>query len=310
MQKKKNIQLTLSLAVLLTLIVLFFVFTDQRSAPAVDPLIFQVPGLEKIDRIELSSAREKTVLTYNGSKWLVNGMEADQRTITVLFATLKQVEAKRPSATHVQDSLQKEITTRGTTISCYAGPALIKEFGVVGNPTSYETYFQLPGGVPYLVTIPGYRVFIASVFILTSNDWRDKRVFNFNWQNIKSLEVHFPSDPTQSFKASFKNGIFGIEGIVTDTTKLDGYMDALFQLRAEKILTYPKTSYDSLVKRSATEEITIEDIAGEHYALKLLLPERNQFSLLGFRNEELIELNKNVFPKIFRKKNYFIQKSR
>jgi len=295
---------------MISLIIFFFLFTEQKNSSSVDSLIFQVPDLEKIDRIELSSANEKTILTFNGSKWLVNGMEADQRTVTILFATLKQVEAKRPSATHVQDSLQKEITTRGTKVSCYAGPTRAKEFGVIGNPTSYETYFQLPGGVPYLVTIPGYRVFIASVFALTQNEWRDKRVFSFNWQNIKNLEVHFPSDPAQSFKASFKNGIFGIEGIATDTTKLDGFMDALFQLRADKILTYPKSAYDSLVKRSTTEEITIEDIAGEHYSLKLLLPEKNQFSLLGFRNEELIELNKNIFPKIFRKKNYFIQKNR
>ncbi|MBS1487071.1 MAG: DUF4340 domain-containing protein [Bacteroidetes bacterium] len=309
MQKKRNIQLIALLAVLILLTGIVYLFTGQNSRPSVDKQIFQIPNLDKIDRVELQSASGKTELKFDGAKWLANGFEADSRMVTVLFATLKQAEAKRKVATHQQDSLQKEMTHSGVRVSCFQGQALVKEFLSLGDPNRNETYFSQNGGTPYLMVIPGYRVSIASIFSLPTNDWRDKRVFSFNWQNIKSLEVNFPTDPSQGFKAIFKNGIFGIDGIKTDTTKLDVFMDVLFQLRAEKIVTTQKSVYDSLTQLPFTEKITIADLGDNTYTLQILQPIKGKPSVTALRNADWIELNKNVLPEIFRMRNHFIQKA-
>src|SRR5258706_2170214 len=227
MQQKKNIMLLISLMAMVAVIILLFVFTNTTTNSFADKNLFQIDDLDKIDHVRIESPKGKTDLKFNGTKWLVNEKyETDRQMITVLFATLKQTIAKRQVASNLQDSLQKEIINNGTKVSCFEGGTLTKEIWAGGNAQKTETYFQLKSGKPYLVTIPGYRVYVASVFELASNDWRDKQVFNFNWQNIKSLEVTFP-DPKQNFKALFKGKFFGIEGIATDTTKLDGFMDAL-----------------------------------------------------------------------------------
>lgn len=312
MQRQRNIQLLLSLSVMIVLIIALFVFNSSQNKPSVDKGIFQPENLDKVDRIVLQSSHEKVDLKFNGTKWMVNGLhEADRQMITVLFAALKQVEAKRSVASSVQDSIKKEINTNGIKVSCYEGESIAKEFRSKGNAQNSETYFQLGDGPPYFVTIPGYRVYVASVFEVPANDWRDKTVFNLNWQNIKSVNVKFPRNEKQNFKASFQNKIFSIENIAqTDTTKLATFMDALIQLRAERILTADQSHpYDSLLATKPMEEITIEDIASRTYELKIFPPRKGRPLVIGVRNDELIELHPMTIREIYKMKDFFIART-
>jgi len=309
MQQKKNIHLLISLTVMVGITVLIFAFPNIKSNSSIDRDLFQISNLDKIDRVLLESPKERTDLKFNGTKWMVNGKyEADRQMITVLFATLKQTVAKRQVAVHLQDSTQKEITSHGIKVSCFEAGTLSRAIWVGGNALKTETYFQTKDGKPYLVSIPGYRVYIGSIFELPSNDWRDKRVFNFNWQNIKSLEVTFPSEPKQNFKASFKEKFFSIEDISTDTTKLDLFMDALFQLHSEKILdSLDIKNYKNDLVQQPLMEIVIQDVADRSYPLILFPPDKGSKHLVGKMNDQVVLFNPLALQGIFRKKEYFVQ---
>ena len=310
MQRRKNIQLLISLAVMTVIILLLFVFSNTKSGSSLDKDLFQIENLDKIDHVLLESAKGKTDLKFNGSKWIVNERyEADRQMITVLFATLKQTIAKREVASHLQDSLKKGISSNGIKVSCFEAGSLSKEIWVGGNAQKTETYFQPKDGKPYVVTIPGYRVYVASIFELASNDWRTKQVFNFNWQNIKNLEVKYPIDPRQGFIASFKGKFFSIEGMATDTTKLDRFMDGLFQLRAERILDSTEVkNYSNDLAQSTMMEIVINDIGNRSYPLILLQPEKDSKYIVGKINEEVVLINPLALKEIFRKRDYFVQR--
>lgn len=309
MQRKKNIQLLISLVAMTVFIAVLFIFSNTKNGSSVDKDLFQVENLDKIDHVLLESKKGKINLKFNGTKWMVNEKyEADRQMITVLFATLKQTIAKREVATHLQDSLKKEINSNGTKISCFESGSLSKEIWAGGNAQKTETYFQLKDREPYLVTIPGYRVYVASIFELASNDWRSKQVFNFNWQNIKSLEVKYPTDPRQNFIASFKGKYFSIEGIATDTTKLDRFMDGLFQLRSERILDSTEIkNYSNELAQKIMMEIVINDIGNRSYPLILFQPEKESKYIVGKINEEVVLLNPFALKEIFRKRDYFVQ---
>src|SRR6478736_1813106 len=310
MQRKKNIRLLISLTAMIFIILLLFVFSNTKSGSTVDKDLFQVENLDKIDHVLLESKKGKTALKFNGSKWMVNDKyEADRQMITVLFATLKQTIAKREVAIHLKDSLRKEISSNGVKISCFNAGSLSKEIWAGGNAQKTETYFQTTNEKPYLVTIPGYRVYVASIFELASNDWRNKQVFNFNWQNIKGLEVKYPADPKQSFVASFKERYFSIEGIATDTTKLDRFMDGLFQLRSERILDSAEVkNYNSELAQKVMMEIVINDIGNRSYPLILFQPDKEGKYIVGKMNNEVILLNPFALKEIFRKRDYFVQR--
>jgi hypothetical protein len=309
MQQKRNIRLLISLAVMIGITALLFVFSNTKSGSSVDKNLFQIENLDKIDHVHLESLKGETDLKFNGTKWMINEKyEADRQMITVLFATLKQIIAKREVATNLQDSLRKEITSNGVKISCFENGSLAKEIWTGGNSQKTETYFLTKKDKAYLVTIPGYRVYVASVFELAANDWRDKRVFNFNWQNIKSLEVAFPSDPKQNFKASFNGKLFSVENVTTDTAKLDLFMDALFQLRSERILdSIELKNYNNDLVQKPMMEIAIHDIASRSYPLILFPPEKESRYIVGKINEEVVLLNPLTLKEVFRKKEFFVQ---
>jgi len=310
MQQKKNIQLLISLILMVIITALLFIFSNSKSGSSVDKNLFQIENLDKVDHVLLESTKGTTDLKFNGTKWMVNEKyEADRQMITVLFATLKQTIAKHQVATHLQDSLQKEISSNGVKISCFEASALSKELWAGGNAQKTETYFQLKDAKPYVVTIPGYRVYVASIFELASNDWRDKQVFKFNWQNIRSLEVTFPSELRQNFKASYTGKFFSIEGIATDTTKLDQFMDALFQLRSERILDSTEVkNYSNDLTQKPMMDIVIQDIGNRSYPLSLFPPAKDSRYIVGKINEEIVLFNPLALKEVFRKRGYFISK--
>jgi hypothetical protein len=307
MQRKKNIRLLISLAVIVTSTALLYIFTHATNGTSVDTTIFQIENLDKVDHLVLESPKGKTDLKFNGTQWVVNNThEADSRMITVLFATLKQTVARRQVPANLRDSLQKEIVANGVKISCFESGTLVKEIWAGGNPLKTETYFQLSDKKPYVVTIPGYRVYVASVFELTTNDWRNKQVFRFNWQNIKNLEVVFPADPRQNFNASFRDKYFSIEGINTDTTKLDAFMDALLQLRSEKILDSAEVNnYASALALQPVMKITLLDVANREYPLLVFPREKDSNFVVGKINQEAVLINQEAFQGIFRKREHF-----
>ncbi|MBS1506638.1 MAG: DUF4340 domain-containing protein [Bacteroidetes bacterium] len=307
MQRKKNIRLLISLVILIAASLVILLGNSGKKDAPVNKDLFLIENLERIDQVVLESPASKTELRFDGVKWRINGRyEADNQMIKVLFATLKQTTPKRLVAAHLQDSLRKEIESNGVKISCYEAGALSKEFRSLGNGAKTETYFSGEDKKVYVVNIPGYRVFIAAIFALPPNEWRNKQVFNFNWQNIKSLEVDL-GDSRQSFKGSFNRKMFSIEGIATDTTKLDQFMDALLQLRAETILdSIQSKKYDSLTKQKPLMSIVLQDIANRSYPLQVFPMIKGSDFVIGKVNDETILVNPFALQKIYRKRDYFI----
>lgn len=308
MQQKRNIRLLISLVVL-TASVFLISWLGYKPTHQIDTELFKVADQTQIDKVIFESGSRKLELKFNGTKWWVSDKEADRQLIKVFFATILQAEPKRKISDSPQDSLKKYFTQK-TKLTLWTGDQVAKEFYVAGNPAKSETYFSFDGNNWYVVTIPGYRVYVASIFDLTENDWRDKRVFNLNWQNFKSLKAHFPQQPTQDFTISFANKLFGIEEVaVADTTKLSNYLEAIFSLQAEKILTSVETTkYDSLFTRGPVFEIAIQDIAAKTIDLKIYPLQRKNMPIVAQMNEEVILLPAQVAALVMKRREYFVLK--
>ena len=61
-------------------------------------------------------------LSFENGKWRVNeNWDADSRMIKVFFATISQVEPRRPVAAVVTDSIKKELEKNGVHVTMSAG---------------------------------------------------------------------------------------------------------------------------------------------------------------------------------------------
>lgn len=307
MQNRNSILLiTLLLLSGATALLLFFGLGKET----VDKNIFKVADQASIDQVQFETNGQKIELKYNGSKWMVNNnYEADPQLIDVFFASVMQAEPKRKLSGAQKDSVNRKLQTSGVTVSFWQEEKRSKQFSVVGNNQKTETYFKLVDDDPYFVTIPGYRVYVASIFELSENEWRDKRIFNFNWQNFKSLKAHFAQKPSQDFTVSLANGLFGIEEVaVADTTKLSGYLESIFNLRADRFLNEKEAqAYDSLLATIPHFQLEIQDIAKHAYRLEVYYTSEKEQRLIAKMNEnQVILLQPFAASRLLRSKDYFI----
>jgi hypothetical protein len=313
MQEKKNKRLLLSFIGLTLFTVCVYFFGKGNSQIDIDTSLFKLEEGVNVNRVKLESPSGKVTLDFNGTRWSVNNnYEADRQLIKLLFATLEKAEPKRPVSTNQLKSVDSLLSRNGVAVSLYEGEQLVQSFQAGGNIQKTESYFQKAGQPPYVMTVPGYRLYVSYILELDESGWRDKRVFNFNWRNFKSLNMIVPGDPSQNFEVSFKDQFFGITGIdAGDTTKLNDYLDAVSLLNADQFLK-PGVSplYDSLVKTRPAFRIEIKDIADKTYSLDIFTPLKNDPSVLGKieENQPVIFNPNNILP-IARKRNYFIQKA-
>jgi hypothetical protein len=307
MQKKKNIILAVSLVVLV--IASFMVYrinlTDDTHA---DQTIFRVPDFTKIDRVVLTSSEGEVNLTVDGSRWKVNGTYlADRNLIDVLFATLQQAEPKRPVAARLQDTLTAQLNHKGIHVKLYSGDELLKAFDAGGNSSKTEAYFkETDSSTPFIMVIPGYRVYVSGILELGASGWRDKYIFGFNWKNFSELRTSFPNKPAAGYTIRMDNNGVKLEGISNpDTARLNDFLDQVSLLTTTQ---FTKTSIDSVLGLNPIMKIIVKDVANREYSLNLYLGMKNSDLYLGVVNgidPALFDARK--IRSILRTKDYFLR---
>jgi hypothetical protein len=311
MKKLSNTGLLISLAVMLLVLSGIIFFDDSEQKINVDKNLFKVADQTNIDRVVLKHSNDTVELHFDGTKWVVNkAFEADKQLIKVLFATLLQTEPRRPVAQRLRDSIQANLTTKGHMIELYEDDQVVKSYWVGGNQQKTETYYQMNEETPYVVTIPGYRVYVAAIFELRAEEWRDKRIFNFNWQNFRRLSSVFPKNAKENFSISYQNSFFGLEGSPgADTTVLNNYLDAVSLIQTMRYLPKEENiKYDSLLTEEPENIIEVEDIAKRKYVMEIYPSAGKQDIVLGKMSDgQIVILNRADFLLIDRKRSDFLK---
>lgn len=304
MQEKRNKLLFALLLGLIAITTALYFLGNQTSEEVKSKDLFQLADTKVINRVELTSSLGKVVLSFNGTRWMVNDtVPADRDMIDVLFATVLQAEVKRPLAENRNDSVAIEIKTSGVDVRFFEGEVLRKTFKAGGNAKKTEAYFMDETGRAYLMNIPGYRVYVSGVFELIEKQWWDKYVFPFNWSNFKDLAVTYSDKADNNFTISLQENYFAIDNLPTDTTKLNDFLDAVSLLTVDEFI-----EIDSLRDVAPVLTIQVSDIANRMYSLSILpyvqagktacLVKQNQLAWID--NRKLARLVKN--REFFRKK--------
>lgn len=304
-QQVRNRFLMVSLAVLIGLLVLVLVLKNDRRGADVDSDLFRRTDLKEIDQVILESPKGRTSIAYVNNTWKINNdFQADRNLVEVLFATLKQAEAKRPVASAIQDSLASILSSQGVKVSLYAGETVAESFYAGGNPSKSEAYFMKPDGVPHVVAIPGYRVYVSGIFELAAANWREKHVFDFNWRNFKRLSAHFLNEKGD-FEVTVERNLAVIAGIhEPDTARLNTFLDQISLLTVEEYVDNTALR-DSLEKIKPVATFTIEDIARRTYDLKVYPGEKQFFALV--RGNVAILDERKIIP-LLRPKEFFVKR--
>jgi hypothetical protein len=308
MQKKRNIRLLISLGVLVIAITVLFFILNKDVQQTVDINLFRVADFTQIDKVVITKQGESAELKFDGTRWKVNNELADRRMIDVLFATLQQAVPKRPVAESLQDSISTMLTKEGSLVSLFIGDDLLLRFHVGGNATKTETYFKSnEADQPYVVVIPGYRVYAGGVFELEEGDWKDKYVFSFNWRNFQSLKARYPQNSKNDFEIAMGKTYYEVSGITSvDTTKLNDFLDAVSLLTVDQYVKSEMTSdYDSILKAQPILEMNVSDVSGKTYTLAFYEINDNALVLGVIQGTQLAFLDRRKLGGIVKNRNWF-----
>ena len=308
MQEKRNKRLAMLLVFLLGITAFVFWFGKRDSGHEIDPAIFRQYDLKAIDEITLESPLGRTVLKYEGARWKVNGnLNANSDMIEVLFATLQQAEARRPVALSGRDSIASVLQKTGVKVSLRGAGETKTVFFAGGNESKTQAYFlQENASVPYIMTIPGYRVYVSGIFELSESGWRDKFVFGFNWRNFHRLETRFPKKPIDDFEIEMDDGLPVFKGLQeVDTTKLNNFLDEISLLTADDFSS-TSPSLDSLGKTVPLVSFSVSDVAGKDYVLQLYPVSDKSLQYFGLINAtQWARFNKNRISGILHGRSFF-----
>ncbi len=310
MQKQRTLFLIISLGVLTVLSFSLAFFTGEQPKPEIDRDYFRMMDTEKMDEVKLHSTLGDVELKFENNRWRVNGQwDADAQMIKVLFATLKQIEPRRPVASAIRDSVSQRLTKKGIHVAISEAGEKRLSFLAGGNEDKTETWFLKEGDTqPYVMTLPGYRVYAAGIFELEGNGWRSKRIFDFNWRNFRSLAVTYPNESKQNFEVEMQDNFFGIKNMSqVDTTKLNNFLDAVSLLLADQFVESARPGIDSLAALPAAARFEIKDVANRTYSLDVLQPGRKDRQIYGrMGNGEIVTIGKSKIDEIVRRRDHFL----
>lgn len=309
-QKKKNISLLISLAVLIIISAILLAAGGHAPSP-IDTALFKLPDPTTVDRVLIEHANNSIDLTYRSGSWRVNDtLRADRNMIDVLFATVEQAIPKRNVASRIKDSVIQSIQANGTKVSFYSDNEIQKQFSVWGDERSGLTYFSGSGEPdPMIMAIPGYRVQVSGIFEQPLNTWRDKRIFDLNWRNFKELEAHFPRDPKQDFTVAMTGRYFSIVNeSKIDTSMLNDYLDVVSLISADQFYSRGESSTtDSLIKTTPIMSIEVKDISDKIYTLKLFEIRQGQRNAIAQWGNDYVWFNRQNILQIYKKRGEFVK---
>jgi Domain of unknown function (DUF4340) len=190
-------------------------------------------------------------------------------------------------------------------VTLYSGDEIEKSFFAGGNDSKTQGYFMLDGSRdPFVTVIPGYRVYVPGIFELEENGWREKLVFNFNWQNFATLEASY-KNPAGNFIVEMERNQVRIRNVDADTAKLNTYLNDVSLLTVESFVDN-NTLTDSLATQAPLLKLVASDIASRNYVLEVFATDKELYGRINSVSWAILSRNK-VLP-LLRPKEFFARR--
>lgn len=312
MQRKRNIKLIVVLVALIVSTVLAYFFTRPADKIKVDRTIFAYEDPAGINQVVFEKANHSDTLQFDGAFWRVNNTyDADPQRVSVIFAILKQERVRRKVAKQQEDSLQQAFEENGVHVTFYENGSAVKDFYVLGDDASKMTYMaERPDEQAYIVEIPGYRSYLAGIYELDVNGWRNPRIFDFNWANLKGVDVLYPQSE-KGFKVGFDQSFYQVHGLAeTDSSRLTDFLDDVSLLYANDFLdTKEVEKYKNQVSVEPQAVISVYDVGDKAYTLEVYETLPNNREIIGRKDSsDYVIFDVSRIRKVLRPKSFFKKK--
>lgn len=340
----KNRVFLVVMIVLIT-IALSFVLTDKNSTLFGSDSQFAVKDTASIVKIYMVDKNNKSVLFERTEKaWLINGNgKAHEINMEMLLTTLRSLEVKYPVPQKAHDNVVKVMAANSIKVEVYTNDYRIKlgqlklfpfenkaKTYYVGNATqdNQGTYMLMEGAErPFVVTIPGFRGFVAARFTTDPKDWLSHEIFNIPYNKIEEIKIQSSDYPNKNYQIRKLDNGYEIMALNNrqilseyDTVALYTFLDAFKNINYESVLDdMAEKKVDSLLNAQPSYVISIKELNGDKHEIKTykmysrydqeeiygFKPEYDLDRLYGWHNGQMLMIQYYVFDKITRPVEFF-----
>ena len=323
-----------------------FIFKEKEKESQVpSDQDFAYGEVERIDKIFMADkGNNKVLLTKEQGYWMVNDKYPVMPVkINTLLETISRMRVINYVSRPKWDQVIRELATTSTKIELYKDEEKkpFKVFHVGGDAfRSQGTYMimEVDGKVaekPYLINLPGFVGVLSVRFFTDENDWRDTKIFHYDLDDIKEVEINYPDEEENSFILTvFDRDSFSITSPLKDTQDARNlykpgvikYLSDFDFLNAESYANeYEKK--DSILGTTPYVNVSVTDYSGTTQKISVFympLTKRSKLQFDPYGNQipydldrfyalihdsrEFVVIQDFVFDKIFRKYDDFFVK--
>ncbi len=219
---------------------------------------------QEINRFIIEDTTSKIIIEKKGDKWISNNTyKSDNKIITQLFRLFKNIEI---SALPPKDSVEfykKELQKKANTISFFNNDKLLTRYWVAKYDVSKKaTLLMNDTGNPVYAKALGLSSDIAQYVITDELLWRNKQIFAFETNKIKSLKFKNYKNNSLSFQIlKGENNLYSVknnnqEVIKTNQENIKRYLSYFSNIEFKTICkTLSPNQIDSLKKQNTIYSI-------------------------------------------------------
>ena len=190
--------------VILAVIAYFTLIRDNEGSYSKKDTAFAVEDTTAIGKILLTNLKGDSILLeqHNGSWTMNKDYRPRPDAIHNLLNTMVQLEVKMPVAKSMHNTVIKKIAGKRTHVEVFNGKGeKTKGFYIGDNTDQLNGTFMLMENSDhaFVVNIPGFAGFAATVFFTDETDWKSKNIFAYKPDVIDQIDITYNNLRDSSF---------------------------------------------------------------------------------------------------------------
>lgn len=337
----KNNKIYFIILIILVIAAAWLYMSRKNSSIKKELRDFSIQDTSQVSKIFMVNKLNKTLLLERDESdgWIVNKKyKVRKDAIDLILKTFKRMEVKSPVSKAAFANAVKDLAATHVKVEVYTDEETEPMKTIyIGGPTQdmYGTYMMLENSnTPFIVHIPGFSGYLSSRFFLTENDWRDRAIFRYAYDQIKTVSLQDFRLPDQSFIAKnlgdnqYSLIRFEDQKVIEDfdTVMVKQYLGYYKKISYERIV-------DALTRSKVDSVLNSEPI----YRISLIDDKSNETTITAFHKSgigviddngelhpydiermyaqinndtNLVVIQYHVFDPLFMKLDYFLKKNK
>lgn len=178
---------------------------DEKTTLAGADRRFAVEDISQVHRIFIADREgNRTTLERKDGYWLYNGQhKARPEAMEPLLQAIQRLRVKYKPPRASEKNMVEALATQGLKIELYDKQGRkIKSYYLGGSTADERGAFAIIDGAeqPYVVELPAWEGNVTVRFAHKGDDWRDKKLFAEEADNVLSVSIEYPRQRDHSFR--------------------------------------------------------------------------------------------------------------